>query len=363
MKYGNLNILDTAKYDVMALGGLVVREDPGKVPYEDAMFVDLHVSGAEYNPMANTSSYGLKGAIVTGMGDYCKGRKIRKILGGLGIDILGKTFPHTPWSGTHATVFSGRPGGHAINEVDYDRAGEAAAMLKPGMLDYDNEIFKDGAKWVHSGGLYAALAPHIPDLIIEFFQEAKKRGAIVSSDLNYREKLWKHHGGQQRAIEAMTEIVKYVDVLFGNETDMKNSLGIISPVEGKSPIDPEPFKVAQKMAKEKFPNLEVIATSLRDEYSNIEHMWGAVAYIGGKTCEVPAKKIAVEDRIGGGDGFAGGLITAIQKGLPPQEALDAAWASGVLVASYPGDITRAPWEHVGKLAKSAREKETQKVER
>lgn len=365
MKMGyewNLNIQEAGKYDIMSLGALIHRLDSGTTPTSQARHFDVHVSGAEYNLAANARRYDLKTAVLTGMGDYCIGEMIREHVRAVGVDILGETFEHTPWSGHHATVYSYSPAGCLPNDIDYNRSDEAAVMLKPGILDYD-KIFDGGVKWVHSGGLYAALAPHIPELIIEFFKEAKKRGAVVSFDLNYRGKLWKPHGGQERAIEAMTEIVKYVDVLFGNETDMTNALGLSSSVKGESPVDIKPFKDLQEQARNKFDNLEIIVTSLRDEINNNRHMWGAVASVGGKIYEVPAKEISVLCRIGGGDGLAGGFTRGIFEGLSPLEALYAGWASGALVASVRGDITQANWAQVIRVADAYRKGETDKVTR
>lgn len=344
-----LDIPKTGKYDVMALGAIIHRLDSGTTPTRHARSFDIHVSGAEYNLAANARRYGLRTAVLTGMGDYCIGELIREHVRGVGVDILGKTFEHTPWAGHHAAVYSSAPGGCAVNDIDYNRSDEAAVMLKPGMLDYD-KIFDGGVRWVHSGGLYSALGEHTPDLITEFFREAKNRNAVVSFDLNYRGKLWKYHGGQDKCVKAMTEIVQNVDVLFGNETDMTNALGLSSSVKGESPVDTKPFIEVQKEARNRFPNLEIIVTSLRDEINNRHHKWGAVASVGGKIYEVPAEEIAVECRIGGGDGLAGGYVTGIFKGLSPEEALKAGWASGKLVASVRGDITQSTWEHVLKVA-------------
>ncbi|MFO7870727.1 MAG: sugar kinase [Kiritimatiellia bacterium] len=358
----SLNIPETGRYDVMALGALIHRLDSGNVPTRHAGSFDVHVSGAEYNLAANTRRYGLKTAVLTGMGDYCIGEMIAEHVRAVGVDILGRKFEHTPWSGHHAAVYSSTPGGCAVNDIDYNRSDEAALMLKPGMLNYD-EIFDGGVRWVHSGGLYSALGEHAPEMILEFFREARKRGAIVSFDLNYRGKLWKYHGGREKCVEAMTEIVKNVDVLFGNETDAANALDIKASSEKKTKTDSGPFKEAQSKIREKFPNLKIIVTSLRDEISNNRHMWGAVASVEGTIYEVPAREITVVCRIGGGDGLAGGFTRALFDGLSPQEAIEAGWASGALVASVRGDITQSTWDHVLKVSENLRKGKAQKVER
>ena len=355
MTYFNLKLQECGKYDIIALGALVIRLDPGNLPFREARAFDVHVSGAEFNLAANASRYGLNTAVLTGMGDYCVGELIRDRVRTVGVDILGKTFPHTPWSGQHATVYSSTPRGCATNRIDYNRSDEAALMLKPGDLNYD-EIFEGGVAWVHSGGLYASLGQHAPSLIIEFFSEAKKRGAIVSFDLNYRGKLWEAQGGQEKAVQAMTNIVQYVDVLFGNETDMTNALGLSSSVKAESPVDPKPFIGVQETARQRFPSLEIIVTSLRDEINNDRHLWGAVASVSGQIYQVPAREIAVLDRIGGGDGLASGFVTGIFKGLSPQDALNAGWASGALVASVRGDITGSTWQDVLDVAKGSAKK-------
>ncbi|MBW2970703.1 sugar kinase, partial [Candidatus Woesearchaeota archaeon] len=328
----NLNKSQECKYDIVSLGALVHRLDSGTTPTRHARSFKVHVSGAEYNLAANACRYGLKTAVVTGMGDYCIGDMIREHVGTVGVDILGHTFPHTPWSGHHAAVYSHTPGGCMPNQIDYNRSNEAAVMLQPGMLDYKS-IFEGGVRWVHTGGLFAALAPQMPELILEFFQEAKQRGAVISFDLNYREKLWKHHGGRQKAIDEITKLVGYVDVLFGNETDASNSLNIECNIKKQSCVDSKPFIETQQKLRDQFPNLEIIVTSLREEIDNNRHLWGAVASVCGEIYQVPAKEISVVCRIGGGDGLAGGYAAALIKGLSPKDALYAGWASGALVAS------------------------------
>lgn len=346
-----------ARYDLISLGSLIHRIDPGNQSWAETRSALIHVSGAEYNVAANTHRYGLKTAVVTRTADYSIGELVRGHVQDVGVDILeDKPMEHTPWSGTHAAVYSRTPRGKSPNRIDYIRCAETGATIQPGDLDYD-KIFDGGVSWVHSGGLYTALADHTPDLIIEFFKAAKKRGAVVSFDLNYRKKLWKYHGGQEKCIESMKRIVPYVDVLFGNETDIADALGITASAKKSSPIDPRPFIEVQEKVRGEYKNLKIIVTSLRHELSNAVHKWGAVASIGGKIYQVEARDIPIECRIGGGDGLAGGFITSIFKGLSYQDALDNGWASGALVASVRGDITKSSWDDVLTVAKEVKKGE------
>jgi 2-dehydro-3-deoxygluconokinase len=250
-----------------------------------------------------------------------------------------------------AAVYSDRGFGLRAPVVFYNRANEAAAQLKPGDFDW-KAIFDGGVRWVHSGGIFAALSPTTAELAAEMMKEAKAAGAITSFDLNFREKLWKISGGNERAVEIIGRIVENVDVLLGNEEDLQKGLGIQGPeIAAKSKLDPSVFfGMIGKVAK-KHPQVKVVATTLREVHSSSRHSWSAVAWIDGKTFTAPTAELEVADRVGGGDGFASGFIYGLLTGEAPGEALKLGWAHGALLTTFPGDTTMATVDQVRALAK------------
>jgi 2-dehydro-3-deoxygluconokinase len=179
-------------------------------------------------------------------------------------------------------------------------------------------------------------------------QAAKAAGAIVSFDLNYREKLWNIHGG---ALKTINRIVKNVDVLVGNEEDLQKGLGIPGPEVSKSKLDPSAFFGMIDNVIAQHPQIKVVATTLREVHSTNRHSWGAVAWMNGKTFVSPTAELDVFDRVGGGDGFAAGFIYGLLSGEPPEEAIKLGWAHGALLTTFPGDTTMATLEQVRAFAK------------
>jgi 2-dehydro-3-deoxygluconokinase len=181
---------------------------------------------------------------------------------------------------------------------------------------------------------------------------AKKQGAILSFDLNFREKLWNIWGGQKKAVEVVSRIAELVDVLVGNEEDLQKGLGIQGPeVAAKSKLDSSVFFAMIDKVVARFPQVKVVATTLREVHSSNRHSWGAVAWVDGKTYSSPVAELEVFDRVGGGDGFAGGFIYGLLSGEPPEEAVKLGWAHGALLTTFPGDTTMATVEQVRAFAK------------
>ena len=226
--------------DFLSLGALIHRLDPGVVPFHKAQSLSIHVSGGEFNCAANLSDcFRLKTGIATAMVDYPIGDLIAERVQAMGVKPFYKMFKHDgAWGPNMAAVYSDRGHGVRAPIVFYNRSNEAASQLKPGDFDW-NAIFGTGVRWFHSGGIFASLSPTTADLIIEGMQAARKHGAVVSFDLNYREKLWSASGGAKRAIDVLGRIVQHVDVLVGNEEDMQKGLGIAGPeVAATSSLDP-----------------------------------------------------------------------------------------------------------------------------
>jgi len=347
-----LNIIKDADLDFLSLGALVHRLDPGIIPFRKATECQIHVSGGEFNVAANLSDcFGLRTAIVSAMSDYPIGDLIAERVRAMGVKPFYKHFKHNGVTGPNmAAVYSDRGYGLRPPVVFYNRANEAAAQLKPGDFDW-KAIFAGGVRWVHCGGLFAALSPSTAALAAEMMREAKAAGAVTSFDLNFREKLWNIQGGAERAVETIGRIVENVDVLVGNEEDLQKGLGIPGPeVAAKSKLDPSIFFGMIANVVKKHPQAKVVATTLREVHSTNRHSWSAVAWVDGKTYTAPTAELEVVDRVGGGDGFAAGFIYGLLNGETPEEALKLGWAHGALLTTFPGDTTMATVDQVRAFA-------------
>ncbi len=351
MNYG-LNIRSDAALDFLSLGALVHRLDPGIIPFRKATECKIHVSGGEFNVAANLSDcFGMKTAIVSAMSEYPVGDLIAERVRAMGVKPIYKFFKHDGVSGPNmATVYSDGGFGMRGPMVFYNRANEAAAQLKPGDFDW-KAIFSGGVRWVHSGGIFAALSSTTAELAAEMMKEAKAAGAVTSFDLNFREKLWKISGGNEQAVETIGRIVENVDVLVGNEEDLQKGLGIPGPeVAAKSKLDPSVFFGMIEKVTKKLPRVKIVATTLREVHSTSRHSWSAVAWIDGKTYAAPTAELEILDRVGGGDGFASGFIYGLLAGEAAEEALKLGWAHGALLTTFPGDTTMATVEQVRAFA-------------
>jgi 2-dehydro-3-deoxygluconokinase len=249
-----------------------------------------------------------------------------------------------------AAVYSDRGHGVRAPVVFYNRSNEAGALLKPGDFDW-SKIFAAGVRWFHSGGIFAALSPTTAELIIEGMQAAKAGGAVVSFDLNYREKLWKISGGTERARDVIARIVRNVDVLVGNEEDLQKGLGVAGPeIAAASKLDPTAFFGMIDRVVDLFPNIRIVATTLREVHSTNRHSWGAVAWVNGQNCVSPLCELDIFDRVGGGDGFASGFFYGLMNGESADDAVRLGWAHGALLTTFPGDTTMATADQVRAFA-------------
>jgi 2-dehydro-3-deoxygluconokinase len=352
MKYG-LKIRQEGALDLVSLGALVHRIDPGVVPFRKATACQLHVSGGEFNVAANLADcFGLQTGIVTAMVDYPLGDMVAERVRAMGVKPFYKRFEHNGVTGPNiAAVFSDRGQGIRAPVVFYNRCNEAAAQLKPGDFDW-NAIFNGGVRWFHSGGIFAALSETTAEVIIEGMQAAKAAGAVISFDLNYRAKLWKVFGGLERAQAVLKRIVENVDILVGNEEDLQKGLGIPGPaVAAASKLDPSTFFAMIDQVLEQHPQIKIVATTLREVHSTNRHHWSAVAWVNGQSHVAPTCELNVHDRVGGGDGFASGFFYGILTDEPPEEAIKLGWAHGALLTTFPGDTTMATVAQVRDFAK------------
>src|SRR5947208_10817748 len=238
-----LNIRQNGDLELLSLGALVHRLDPGIIPFRKATECQIHVSGGEFNVSGNVSDcFRLQTGIASAMVDYPLGDLIAERVRAMGVKPFYKIFKHDGVHGPNmAAVYSDRGQGVRAPVVFYNRCNEAGAQLKPGDFDW-NAIFGAGVRWFHSGGIFAALSETTGELIIEAMKAAKAAGAVTSFDLNYRAKLWNISGGEERAVAVLDQIVRNVDVLVGNEEDLQKGLGIPGQdVHSASKLDPSAF--------------------------------------------------------------------------------------------------------------------------
>ncbi|HUE73775.1 MAG TPA: PfkB family carbohydrate kinase, partial [Pirellulaceae bacterium] len=250
-----LNIRPQGELDFLSLGALVHRLDPGIIPFRKAHECQIHVSGGEFNVAANLADcFRLKTGVASAMVDYPIGDLIAERVRAMGVRPFYRHFKHDGVTGPNmACVYSDRGLGVRAPVVFYNRASEAAAQLKPGDFDWKS-IMAGGCRWFHSGGIFAALSPTTPELIIEGMKAAKAAGAVVSFDLNFRAKLWQISGGLDKAQETLRRIVANVDVLVGNEEDLQKGLGLKGPdVEAKNKLDSSAFVGMMDQVAKAFP--------------------------------------------------------------------------------------------------------------
>jgi 2-dehydro-3-deoxygluconokinase len=284
--------------------------------------------------------------------DYPIGDLIAERVKAMGVRGFYKRFAHDGVRGPNmATVYSDQGFGVRAPVVFYNRCNEAAALLKPGDIDW-GQVFAGGVRWFHSGGIFASLSETTAELIIEGMKAAKAAGAVVSFDLNFREKLWRISGGQDRAVSVLRRIVENVDVLVGNEEDLQKGLGIPGPeVAAASKLDPTAFFCMIDNVVRQHPQVKVVATTLREVHSTNRHSWSAVTWVDGQTHLAPTCELHILDRVGGGDGFASGFFYGLLAGETPEQALRLGWAHGALLTTFPGDTTMATVEQVRAFAK------------
>ena len=348
-----LKIKPAGALDLLSLGALVHRLDPGSIPFRRASECKIHVSGGEFNVAANLAyCFRMNTGIASAMVNYPIGELIAERVRAMGVKPFYKEFKHNGVNGPNmATVYSDQGFGLRAPVVFYNRSNEAASYLKPGDFDWKT-IFASGVRWFHSGGIFASLSETTGELIIEGMKAAKAAGAVTSFDLNYREKLWNIWGGQKKAVEVIARIVENVDFLVGNEEDLQKGLDVPGPeVAAKSKLDPSTFFGMIDKVIAKYPKVKAVATTLREVHSTIHHSWSAVAWVNGKTFTAPTCELHVCDRVGGGDGFASGMIYGLLTGESPEEAVKLGWAHGALLTTFPGDTSMATVEEVRAFAK------------
>ncbi|MDR2870288.1 MAG: sugar kinase [Deferribacteraceae bacterium] len=346
------------KYDEVSLGEVMLRFDPGEGRIKTSRQFTVWEGGGEYNVARGLKRcFGFNTAIVTGIPDNDLGYLLQDLLYQGSVDT--KYVKWFPYDGIGKDVrlglnFTERGFGMRGALGVSDRGYTAAAKLKKGDIDWAQIFKKDGARWFHTGGIFAALSDTTPEVVIEALKAAKANGVITSYDLNYRPSLWKANGGKENAVRINREIAKYVDVMIGNEEDFTAALGFA--VEGVDEnvkgVNVANFKkMIEKVIKE-FPNFKAVATTLREVHTASDNDWGAVLCYEGKFYEsVNREHLGIMDRVGGGDSFASGLIYGFLKGMDPQLCVEFGAAHGALAMTTPGDTSMASLKEVEKLVK------------
>jgi 2-dehydro-3-deoxygluconokinase len=336
----------------------MLRLDPGEGRIRTARHFTAWEGGGEYNTSRGLRKcFGLRTAVCTALVDNEVGHLVEDFIMQGGVDtefIKWREDDGIGRSVRNGLNFTERGFGIRGAVGNPDRGNSAASQLKPGDYDWDHIFGQLGARWFHTGGIFAALSESAAQITIEAVTAAKKHGTIVSYDLNYRPSLWKSIGGLAKAREVNREIAKYVDVMIGNEEDFTASLGF--EVEGVdhnlSTIETEAFKRMIETAVKEFPNFKVAATTLRRVITASRNDWSAICWHDGAFYESRKyPELDILDRVGGGDSFASGLSFGFFSQNDPQAAVDYGAAHGALASTTPGDTSMATRKEVEKLMK------------
>jgi 2-dehydro-3-deoxygluconokinase len=337
----------------------MLRFDPGGERISTTRHFRVWEGGGEYNVARGLRRcFGMDTAIVTALADNPIGRLVEDLM--LQGGVSQKYVRWAPFDGVGRGVrnglnFTERGFGLRAPLGCSDRGHTAIAQLKPGEVDWEQIFVKDGTRWFHTGGIYCALSETAPLVAQEAMAAAKRAGTIVSYDLNYRPSLWKSIGGKSKAQETNRLLAPFVDVMLGNEEDFSSALGfeVAGLDEHHSRLDIASFQAMIKKVVREFPNLSVIATTLRQAKTATVNDWGAVCYYDQNFYRARVREnLEIYDRVGGGDSFASGLIYGFLTGQNPQWSVDCGAAHGALAMTTPGDTTMATLEEVLQTMKS-----------
>lgn len=361
----NIKPSDQCQFDILSLGEIMLRLDPGSGRIRTARQFDVWEGGGEYNVARGLSRcFGQRAAVVTGLARNEVGQLLENLIlaGGVNTD-------HIQWLDFDGV---GRMTRNGLNFVERgfgvraalgvsDRGHSAASQLQPGDIDWEHLFGHLGVRWFHTGGIYAALSPSTPLVILEAMDVARKYGTICSYDLNFRSSLWDEFGGQEACQTVNREIAPKVDVMLGNEEDFTACLGLaVAGLDRElRSLNTEAYEAMINEAIAQFPNLHVVATTLRTVISASRNHWQAICWEDGVVHESQARDdLEIFDRVGGGDSFASGLIYGYLQNLGAQQAVDYGAAHGALAMTTPGDTTMASLSEVTALVqgKSARVK-------
>jgi len=346
------------RWDLVALGEVMLRLDPGETRIAHAREFRVWEGGGEYNVARGLKRcFGLNAAVVTALVDNSIGRLVQDLIYQGGVDQSYIKWVADDGVGRQARNglnFTERGFGLRAAVGCSDRGHTAVSQLKSGDIDWDRIFVHDGCRWLHTGGIFTALSETTPQVAREAMESARRHGVVVSYDLNYRASLWKSIGGSKKAQTINAELVGLADVVFGNEEDFSVALGfeVKGVDENFSVLDSRAFKEMIGEVVKKYPNLKIIASTLRAVHSASRNDWGAIGYCGGNFYEA-TQRIGVEilDRVGGGDSFASGLIYGVLSGRDPGWAVECGAAHGALAMTTPGDTSMATLDEVQRVMK------------
>lgn len=351
---------ESCRWDMVALGEVMLRLDPGDSRIATTRTFQVWEGGGEYNVARGLRRcFGMRTAVVTALADNPVGRLVEDLMNQGGVDQSHVKW--VPYDGVGRTVrnglnFTERGFGLRAALGCSDRGHTAVSQLKVGEVDWQKLFGAEGTRWFHTGGIFAALSETTPRVAKEAICKAKESGAIVSYDLNYRESLWKAIGGKKRAVEVNRELVRNVDVLLGNEEDFTAALGFETHGVGEnySELNTNSFQRMIEQVVATYPNLKVVATSLRNAKSASRNDWGAICWSEKTFHSAPLREdLEIYDRIGGGDSFASGLIYGFLANRGAQWAVECGAAHGALAMTTPGDTTMATLAEVERAMKGS----------
>lgn len=343
-------------FDMISLGEIMLRLDPGDARIRTARSFRVWEGGGEYNVARGLRKcFGLKTAAVTALADNEVGRLVEDFVLQGGVDT--SLIKWVKYDGIGRTVRNGlnfTERGYGIRGAlgVSDRGNTAASQLKEGDIDWEYIFGTLGVRWLHTGGIFAALSDTTAKVVIEAVKTAKKYGTVVSYDLNYRPSLWNDIGGKAKAQEVNKEIAKYIDVMIGNEEDFTACLGL--EVEGNDEnlkkLNIDGYKKMMAKAAELYPNFKVAASTLRTVKTATVNDWSAICWADGKVYNgLDLNGLEIYDRVGGGDSFASGLIYGLMETGDPQTAVNYGVAHGALAMTTPGDTSMATKAEVERI--------------
>ena len=344
---------EECQWDAAALGEIMLRLDPGDGRIRTTRQFKVWEGGGEYNVMRGLRRcFGLRTTVVTSIADSEVGRLLEDLMLQGGVDLSHIKWVPFDGIGRAARVglnFTEKGFGVRAAVGCSDRAYSAASQLKPGDVDWKQLFEKEGVRWLHCGGIFAALSATAADITIEAMKAAHAAGTVISYDLNFRASLWKSQGGTARAVEVNRKIASLVDVMIGNEEDFTAALGFQVPGmdEHISKLDPANFRKMIDEVLKMYPNFKAVATTLRNAKTASINDWGAILWTEGQFYEAPLREnLEIYDRVGGGDSFASGVAYGFLAGKTPQQVVEYGAAHGALAMTTPGDTTMATLKEV-----------------
>jgi 2-dehydro-3-deoxygluconokinase len=344
------------RYDLVALGEVMLRLDPGEGRIKTARTFQAWEGGGEYNVARGLRRcFGMRTGVLTAFADNEVGRLLEDLILAGGVDT--SLIRWVPYDGIGRQVrnglnFTERGFGLRGAVGVSDRGHTAASQLRPDDIDWDHLFGTLGVRWFHTGGIYAGLSDTTPEVIEAAMAAAHRHATVISYDLNYRPSLWKAVGGQERARSVNRRLARYVDVMLGNEEDFTAALGFAVPDtdENLTALSAANFRAMIEEVVKEYPNFAVIATTLRAVHSATVNDWGAVAWSDGTFAEATHRpELEILDRVGGGDSFASGLIYGLMEKGDLATAVEYGAAHGALAMTTPGDTSMASLAEVEKL--------------